>query len=144
MGTNSKCICNHDFNQHEKIVTKKKFSSKCKSCKCKAFAYIPLYPEEIGEYWLPYQPKFNYKQYKVKCKCKHAWTSHSAERFLTCKECSCSCFFSNFCCVVCDKFWHDHEVVYELEHERYMSQKPIQKDFMPFNESPEIKDLVFK
>jgi len=145
LGSNNRCICNHSFDDHEKIVTKKKFSSKCKNCKCKFFAYIPLYPEEIGEYWIPNQPQFKgYKEYRVKCKCKHSWDVHSAERLLSCSQCSCSSFFSNFCCVVCNKFWNDHEVIYELEHERYMSKKPIQQDFMPLNECPEIRNLLYK
>ena len=69
IGSNSMCICGHGFPCHDKILTKKKFSNKCNKCKCKAFKYIPVYPEEIGEYWIPFQKNFSYDTYKVKCKC---------------------------------------------------------------------------
>ncbi len=52
-------------------------------------------------------------------------------------------FNSNFCCVVCNKFWQDHEMLYELEHERYMNKKAIGKDFIPFAESSEIYDALY-
>ena len=55
-GSNSMCICGHGFPNHEKILNKKKFSNKCKNCGCKGFRYIPVYPEEIGEYWIPVAP----------------------------------------------------------------------------------------
>lgn len=144
IGSNSMCICNHGFTSHEKILTKKKQSSKCTLCKCRAFAYIPLYPEEIGEYWMPYQGHFDYKTWRAKCKCKHTWNEHSAEQFLKCKKCNCFAFNSNFCCAVCDKFWQDHEMIWELEHERYMGKKPIGQDFVPFTEMPEMYDALYK
>lgn len=143
IGSNSTCICSHGFSLHDKIVTRKKFSSKCTECKCKSFKYIPLYPEEIGEYWIPYQPNFNYSTWRAKCKCKHTWVEHNGEAFLNCKLCSCHTFISNFCCVVCDKFWQDHEMLYELEHERYMNKKQIGEDFMPFSEIPEISAAMY-
>ena len=66
IGSNSMCICGHGFPCHDKILNKKKFSSKCNKCKCKAFKYIPVYPEEIGEYWIPFQKNFSYDTYRVK------------------------------------------------------------------------------
>lgn len=144
VGSNSICICSHGFNLHEKILTRKKFSSKCSLCSCKGFNYIPTLPEEIGEYWIPHQPNFEYSKWKAKCKCKHPWSDHSVDKFLKCKTCSCFGFQSNFCCVVCDKFWHDHQTIYELEHDRLMINKPIGKDFMPFVELPEMYNLLYK
>ena len=67
IGSNSMCICGHGFPCHDKILNKKKFSNKCNKCKCKGFKYIPVYPEEIGEYWIPFQKNFSYNTYKVKC-----------------------------------------------------------------------------
>jgi hypothetical protein len=144
IGSESMCICGHGFPSHEKIVTRKKFSTKCSDCKCKYFAYIPLYPEEIGEYWMPYQDHFNYTTWKAKCKCKHTWNEHTVDPTIRCKKCSCFAMSSNFCCAVCDKFWQDHEMLYELEHERYMNKKPIGEDFIPFAEMPEMYEAVYK
>lgn len=112
VGSNSMCICGHGFPDHDCIMTKK-FSTKCHNCKCKNFKYIPLFPEEIGEYWIPYQKNFSYKTYKAKCKCKHPWSDHKSDNFFTCKTCGCSQFESAFCCAVCNKFWQDHEMIYE-------------------------------
>jgi hypothetical protein len=144
VGSNSMCICGHGFPEHDKVLNKKKLSSKCNSCKCKAFNFIPLYPEEIGEYWMPYQKTFNYTTWKGKCKCKHQWDEHDAENLLRCEKCNCYSFNSNFCCVVCNKFWQDHEMLWELEHERYMEKRAIGEDYIPFAEIPDIHNALYK
>jgi len=138
------CICKHYFAEHEKILTTKKFSSKCKTCSCRAFAFIPTLPEEIGEYWIPHQKNFSYSTYVVKCKCKHPWTDHSADKFLKCKSCSCYSFNSNFCCVVCNQFWDEHSNTYESEKERKDANKPVLNDFIPLVELPEVYNAVYK
>ena len=144
IGSNSMCICGHGFPCHDKILNKKKFSNKCNKCKCKAFKYIPVYPEEIGEYWIPFQKNFSYDNYKVKCKCKHTWNEHDGSGYLNCKKCGCGEFNSAFCCAVCNKFWQDHEMIYETENERKMNGKPVREDFIPFNEMPEMYDALYK
>ena len=144
IGSNSMCICGHGFPCHDKILNKKKFSSKCNKCKCKAFKYIPVYPEEIGEYWIPFQKNFSYQTYKVKCKCKHTWNEHDGSGYYNCKKCGCGEFNSAFCCAVCNKFWQDHEMSYETEDERRMNGKPVREDFIPFNEMPEMYDALYK
>ena len=144
IGSNSMCICGHGFPCHDKILNKKKFSSKCNKCKCKAFKYIPVYPEEIGEYWIPFQKNFSYQTYKVKCKCKHTWNEHDGSGYLNCKKCGCGEFNSAFCCAVCNKFWQDHEMIYETENERRMNGKAVREDFIPFNEMPEMYDALYK
>ena len=144
IGSNSMCICGHGFPCHDKILNKKKFSSKCNKCKCKAFKYIPVYPEEIGEYWIPFQKNFSYQTYKVKCKCKHTWNEHDGSGYLNCKKCGCGEFNSAFCCAVCNKFWQDHEMSWETEDERRMNGKPVREDFIPFNEMPEMYDALYK
>lgn len=144
IGSKSKCICGHDFPEHEKIVTQKKFSSKCTSCKCKFFAFIPQLPEEVGEYWLPHRRGFRYVDWKGKCKCKHTWESHDVSRNLKCRDCNCNTFYSAFCCVVCNKFWHDHENTYELRKERISAGKPVDYDFLPLQEAPDIKEAVYR
>lgn len=144
IGSKSKCICGHDFPSHEKVVTSKKFSTKCEDCSCKSFRFIPQLPEEVGEYWLPRRKDFNYLEWKAKCKCKHTWEDHDINKKLKCGQCSnCPSFFSAFCCVVCNKFWHQHEVNYELKKERIQKKKPVDEDFLPFNEMPEISNVLF-
>ena len=143
MGSKSLCICNHYFAEHDKIVTSKKFSSKCKTCSCKSFAFIPTLPEEIGEYWIPHQKNFSYNTFLVKCKCKHPWNQHAADKFLKCKSCNCYGFNSNFCCVVCNQFWQDHSNTYETEHERYQLKKPVGNDYIPFAEALDIYDAMY-
>jgi hypothetical protein len=143
VGSNSMCICSHGFAEHEKILNKKKQSSKCSLCKCKAFTYIPVFPEEIGEYWHVHRNNFDYTMWKANCKCKHPWKDHSVDKLLSCMKCGCFKFNSNFCCAVCDKFWQDHEMIWELEHERYMCNKPIAQDFLPFREMPGLFDALY-
>ena len=143
IGSKSMCICGHVFTEHEKIINKK-YSTKCEICVCKNFNFIPQLPEEVGEYWLPKRKDFKYLEWKAKCKCKHSWESHSVNKKLKCKECNCSNFYSAFCCVVCNGFWHEHESVYELKEERILSKKPVDQDFLPLNEAQDIQDAVYK
>ena len=143
-GSNSMCICGHGFPNHEKILNKKKFSNKCKNCGCKGFRYIPVYPEEIGEYWIPFQKGFTYEGWRAKCKCKHGWNEHDGSGYLNCKKCGCAQFNSAFCCAVCNKFWQDHEMIYETEDERRAAGKGVREDFIPFNEMPEMYDALYK
>ena len=143
-GSNSMCICGHGFPNHEKILNKKKFSNKCKNCACKGFRYIPVYPEEIGEYWIPFQKGFTYEGWRAKCKCKHGWNEHDGSGYLNCKKCGCAQFNSAFCCAVCNKFWQDHEMIYETEDERRAAGKGVREDFIPFNEMPEMYDALYK
>lgn len=144
VGSNSVCICGHGYPDHDCILTKKKFSTKCHNCKCKAFQYIPQFPEEIGEYWVPYQKGFNYQTWKAKCKCKHGWNEHNGDGYFNCKKCGCGGFNSAFCCAVCNKFWQDHEMIYELENERIANGKPVREDYIPFNEMPEMYDALYQ
>ena len=143
VGSKSKCICGHDFPEHEKIVTSKKFSSKCMNCPCKMFAFIPQLPDEVGEYWLPNRKGFKYVDWKGKCKCKHPWDSHDISKKLKCRDCNCSTFYSAFCCVVCNRFWHEHETVYELKSERISINKPVDYAYLPLSEAPEISNAVY-
>lgn len=144
IGSKSRCICSHDFPNHEKIITKKKFSVKCTLCNCKHFSFIPQLPEEVGEYWLPQRKGFKYVDWRAKCKCKHGWDSHDINKNLKCKECyNCSSFNSAFCCVVCNRFWQDHETVYELEDERKCNNKSYGEMYMPLQEAEEIRDAVY-
>lgn len=143
IGSNSVCICGHGYLEHDCILSKK-FSTKCKKCKCRGFQYIPQYPEEVGEYWIPFQKNFSYKTYKAKCKCKHGWNEHKGDGYLNCKSCGCAGFNSAFCCAVCNKFWQDHEMIYELESERIANGKPVREDYIPFNEMPEMYDALYK
>lgn len=144
IGSNSMCICGHGFPCHDKILTKSKFSNKCNKCKCKGFKYIPVYPEEVGEYWIPFQKNFKYETYRAKCKCKHTWNEHDGSGYLNCKKCGCGGFTSAFCCAVCNKFWQDHQMSYETEDERRLNGKPVREDFIPFNEMPEMYDALYK
>lgn len=144
IGSKSMCICGHTFTSHEKIITPKKFSSKCTDCNCPRFQFIPQLPEEVGEYWLPHRKGFDYLDWKGKCKCKHTWAEHNAEKKNKCKLCGCPCFNSAFCCVVCNRFWQDHENVYELEQERKELKKPIRHDYIPLQEMPELQRDLYE
>ena len=142
IGSKNFCICGHGFNNHDKILNKNNFSNKCKICSCNNFKYIPIYPEEIGEFWIPFQKYFSYDNWKAKCKCKHTWNYHFGND-LKCNLCNCNMFHSDFCCVVCNKFWEDHFMIYDLENDRIKKGKPVREDFIPFNEMPEMYDALY-
>ena len=112
VGTNSRCFCGHGFTKHE---GKKKA---CKDCDCKAFAFIPRRPEEIGMHWLPRRKDFNINTWRPNCKCKHSHIEHKPNRPTKCKKCSCFGFDSDFCCISCDRPYEEHFTYIETEKER--------------------------
>jgi len=45
-------------------------------CGCKAFAWIPSRPEDVGEYWLPKRRNFDPAAWRLNCRCKHNHEEH--------------------------------------------------------------------
>jgi len=45
-------------------------------CGCKAFAWVPSRPEDVGEYWLPKRRDFDPVTWRMKCRCKHTHEDH--------------------------------------------------------------------
>jgi len=45
-------------------------------CRCKAFAWVPSRPEDVGEYWLPKRRDFDPATWRMKCRCKHSHEEH--------------------------------------------------------------------
>ena len=43
----------------------------CEKCACKAFAWVPDRPEEVGEFWLRKRRNFDPTTWRAMCKCKH-------------------------------------------------------------------------
>ena len=39
-----------------------------KSCRCRAFTFIPSRPEDVGEFWLQRRPGFNPSTWSAKCR----------------------------------------------------------------------------
>ncbi|KAI3383238.1 hypothetical protein SNEBB_009196 [Seison nebaliae] len=139
----SKCFCGHYLHQHEKFI-KKKNTFKCleNGCKCPAYQFIPQSPEEVGEYWLRKRHGFKPDEYRSKCKCKHPHDKHDP-RIKSCKMCSCGMFNSAFVCAACDRHWEVHQTFFETETERKREGLPTGEDYIPFNEMPELKDIVW-
>ena len=134
IGPKNKCICGHFFDEHE-IQIKPSLITKCHSCNCNKFNYIPIYPEETDKYLLCYYNKFNYDLWNCECKCGHGWNFHCVDNNYKCDKCNnCLIFSSNFKCAVCGKFLEEHKLIYEREIERKVLGYTFGKDFYPFNE----------
>lgn len=144
VGSLSLCYCGHKYAEHNIMVTKKKMSTKCASCVCKQFRFIPQRPEECGMWWLPRRKEFKVSEWKAKCKCGHSHSSHSANVPMKCSECGCFDFYSDFACISCDCRWEDHITLFEFEHDRLMEGKKVGEDYLPLKEHDELHNLVFK
>ena len=96
VGADSKCFCGHLFKTHEKGFLKNgRVKNNCNSCACKAFAFIPRRPEEIGEHWLPRRKGFNINTWGASCQCKHTHKEHDPVS-KKCKTCGCFRYTSAF------------------------------------------------
>lgn len=145
VGSNSKCFCAHLLHQHGKYNGNSvRVPCVVARCKCKAFAFVPSRAEEVGEFWLQRRPNFDPSTWRAKCKCKHTHEEHEPNGIRGCRArcCGCSTFFSNFLCCACDKHWEDHETVFETEAMRKTEGIPYGQDYLPFNELPELRNVV--
>lgn len=64
VGHFSRCFCGHYGKDHEAKIAKKKQSTKCGKCACKAMSFIPRRPEECGLYHLPRRKGFDVNKWR--------------------------------------------------------------------------------
>ncbi|XP_070542281.1 protein FAM221B-like [Ptychodera flava] len=138
----SRCFCSHLLSEHAPY-NGKSVRVPCKSggCGCKAFAFIPGRPEDIGEFWFQRRRDFDPTTWRAKCRCKHTHEEHDP-RSKRCRACGCGMFNSNFLCAACDKHWEEHETFFETEDYRHMNGLPYGEDYLPFAEMPELRNMA--
>ncbi len=90
IGPATKCLCDHRFSAHHSSG-----GTGCKSCKCKAFFYIPTYGS-----------------YDFKCLCKHSYKAHSP---LTqdCTKCPCKGPLKSTWTCPCGLYYPEHQTIIE-------------------------------
>ncbi|XP_050402132.1 protein FAM221B [Patella vulgata] len=139
----SKCFCGHLLAEHNKY-TGRSVRVPCQQCSCKAYAWIPARPEEIGEFWHQRRRDFEPALWRAKCKCKHHHEQHDPNTSHRCKVSGCSCgrFFSDFLCAACDRHWEVHETFFETEDIRAENGLPIGEHYLPFNEMPNLRNIT--
>ncbi|XP_066273759.1 protein FAM221B-like [Branchiostoma lanceolatum] len=145
VGDMSKCFCGHLLNQHAQY-TGRSVKVKCVmgGCECKAFAFVPGRPEDVGEFWFQRRRDFDPSTWRAKCRCKHPHDQHSPNSYKPCKAkgCRCSQFESNFLCAACDRHWEDHETLFETEDMRRQAGIPCGQEYLPFAEMPDLRNIV--
>ena len=141
----SRCFCDHSLGEHESY-TAKSINVKCLvgACACKSFSFVPERPEDIGEWWLPRRPGFDYASWRAKCRCKHSHNEHSADKTRKCRMRGCSCFRfeSNFLCAACDRHWEDHGTFFDGINSRQKKGLPYGEECLPFHELPDLRNIV--
>jgi hypothetical protein len=106
-------------------------------CKCRHFEFIPTFPEEIGESWLPRRPGFDIETYRPCCKCNHTSLQHNiATPGCRCREPGCRCggWIPRYQCAACDGIATDHTIELEGERERVDAGRPVGQQYLPFEE----------
>ncbi|XP_041464442.1 protein FAM221B-like [Lytechinus variegatus] len=145
VGRLSRCFCGHLLQEHASYNGHSvRVPCKQGGCHCKAFAFIPGRPEDIGEFWFQRRRNFDPTTWRAKCKCKHTHEQHDVTGLRRCKVggCGCGAFHSNFLCAACDRHWEDHETVFETETERMKKNIPCGQDYLPFAEMPNMRNMA--
>lgn len=141
----SLCFCGHLLSDHAHF-TGRSVAVPCTmmACICKAFAFVPSRPEEVGEFWLLRRPGYDPNSWRARCKCKHTHKEHHPIGLRRCKRrgCGCSRFFSNFLCAACDRHWEEHETFFETSAMRKDAGVPYGEAYLPFHEIPELRAMV--
>ncbi|XP_069778877.1 protein FAM221B-like isoform X2 [Narcine bancroftii] len=134
VGIKSKCFCGHLLAEHEKFTgTSARVPCTAIGCQCRAFAFIPSRPEDVGEFWLRKRRNFDPSTWRAKCRCKHNHEEHSTAGSHKCNISGCPCpsFDSNFLCAACDKHWEQHQTFFETEKHRQEAGLPYGKKVKP-------------
>ncbi|XP_007895356.1 protein FAM221B isoform X3 [Callorhinchus milii] len=77
VGIKSKCFCGHLLAEHERFSAQSvRVPCAVNFCQCKAFAFVPARPEDVGEFWLRKRPNFDPRTWRAKCRCKHSHEEH--------------------------------------------------------------------
>ncbi len=143
VGRLSRCFCGHILQEHASY-NGHSVRVPCREggCGCKAFAFIPGRPEDIGEFWFQRRRDFDPTKWRAKCRCKHTHEEHQCTGYRSCKRCSCGAFNSNFLCAACDKHWEEHETVFETESYRHDNNIPYGEAYLPFAEMPDLRNIA--
>uniref|UniRef100_A0A4W3IDQ8 Protein FAM221B n=1 Tax=Callorhinchus milii TaxID=7868 RepID=A0A4W3IDQ8_CALMI len=131
VGIKSKCFCGHLLAEHERFSAQSvRVPCAVNFCQCKAFAFVPARPEDVGEFWLRKRPNFDPRTWRAKCRCKHSHEEHdpSGSHHCTISGCPCSQFESNFLCAACDKHWEQHATFFDSEQSRKQNGLPYGKE----------------
>lgn len=136
----SRCFCSHALSEHF-FTSKKDPSPRCSLCECSHFEYVPSRPEECGLCWLVRRKGFNINTWRATCRCKHSHEQHHPLH-KRCRSCGCSCFQSDFACLVCDRSWEDHKTLFETTIERAQQGKTHGDRFRPLASDLEIQRLA--
>ncbi|XP_051890301.1 protein FAM221B-like [Pristis pectinata] len=145
VGVKSKCFCGHLLAEHERFTgTSVRVPCAVPGCQCRAFAFIPSRPEEVGEFWLRKRRNFDPSTWRAKCRCKHNHEEHNATGSHKCNISGCTCpsFDSNFLCAACDKHWEQHRTFFETERNRQEVGLPYGEAYLPFAEMPNLRNAV--
>ncbi|XP_071964852.1 protein FAM221B-like [Antedon mediterranea] len=143
VGHLSRCFCGHILQDHAKYNARS-LRVPCGHCECKAFAFVPGRPEDVGEFWFQRRRNFDPSTWRAKCRCKHTHEEHKCTGMRHCKirGCGCGAFNSNFLCAACDKHWEQHETVFEGESERRQNGIPCGEEYLPFAEMPDLRNMA--
>ena len=139
IGPDTPCFCGCPLSHHDTSHG----MARCGQCKCPAFSYIPIRPEEAGMGHLMRRKEFDIRTWSAPCKCKHGAASHGPVK-QRCRDCSCFHYESNWACVVCDKRWEDHTTELEDASTRDALRLPTGEAYKPLaGVNPEFSNLVF-
>lgn len=140
----SRCFCDHPLEEHAQYTAKSvKVPCKVGGCTCKAYAWVPNRPEDIGEFWHQRRRDFDPSKWRAKCRCKHTHDFHDPNSH-RCKVsgCSCSQFNSDFLCAACDKHYEEHGTFFDSEDARRQNGLPVGEEWLPFAEMPELRNIA--
>uniref|UniRef100_S4RV47 Uncharacterized protein n=1 Tax=Petromyzon marinus TaxID=7757 RepID=S4RV47_PETMA len=146
VGESCHCFCGHLLVDHHSYTGQSVHVPCAKpGCGCRAFAFIPSRPEEVGEFWLRKRPGFEPESWRAKCRCKHSHDAHHPRGSLSCK--TKEQWFRMFLhlqyhCHPLEKKHHVHNDIFF----KIMPNKPqlysTGEAYLPFAEIPKLRNAV--
>lgn len=144
IGPKCKCFCGHKFENHDQNpCARKGASTKCHQCECKMYEFVPMRPEEIGDWWLPRRKDFNILTWRVKCKCGHTHEEHKPYPQHFCTKCGCGQWTGNYECMSCEHHQREHELMWMTRDERRAEGLKVDEEYKPLESMQNISQIVF-
>jgi len=92
------------FTGHSVNVPCKQFG-----CPCKAYAWIPSRPEDIGEFWFQRRRGFDVSTWRAKCRCKHDHEHHKPTGYRQCTVAGGPFHYLQITCLILNEYSSEKE-----------------------------------
>eukprot|EP00451_Oxyrrhis_marina_P049913 CAMPEP_0204471202 /NCGR_PEP_ID=MMETSP0471-20130131/19376_1 /ASSEMBLY_ACC=CAM_ASM_000602 /TAXON_ID=2969 /ORGANISM="Oxyrrhis marina" /LENGTH=296 /DNA_ID=CAMNT_0051473293 /DNA_START=69 /DNA_END=959 /DNA_ORIENTATION=- len=142
VGSGSRCFCGHDYSSH-KYMKPDSPNSVCGDCDCKAFAFVPKRPEEVGDTGYPEGKDSTSTVGGLNVDVNMGMTVTQQNPRIAASPVGAAATSPSGVVWSADGTWADHETLWETREERARDGRPVGEGFFPLSHDADLSDMVF-